>query len=392
MKRILFVDDEEAILRSLRNLLRKQRTAWDMVFACGAEPALAELEKAPFDVVVSDIRMPGMDGVALLDRVRHSSPASVRIILSGFAERDVVLKGVTVAHQLLGKPCESERLRGTVERACALQDVLHDPELRGCAGGLDALPSPPGLYRELMAAAANPDVALADIAAIVERDPAMSAKILQVVSSPYFGVAGKHPSVAIAVQRLGLELVRALVLFSHGVGAAGDLASVDGFSIARLQERSLAAAQLARALAGRSAPAAEAFTAALLADLGQVILATRRPQRFSEILREASGSRRPVHVVEAEILGVTHADVGAYLLGAWGLPQSLVEAVAYHHRPSAAPADVADLATLLHVATALSDPAGGEALLDPELMARPEIAARLPDWKRAAEGQANGRA
>ena len=120
MTRILFVDDQQQVLDSLRDALRPQRHEWEMLFATSGADALAELERAPCDVVVSDMRMPGMDGAALLGHVEHSHPAAIRIVLSGSTEREVVMRAAAVAHRLLAKPCDVEELVRVVTRSCAL--------------------------------------------------------------------------------------------------------------------------------------------------------------------------------------------------------------------------------------------------------------------------------
>jgi DNA-binding NtrC family response regulator len=160
MKHILFVDDEQQILDGLKDLLRKQRKQWTMVFALGGEAALRELQQQPFDVVVSDMRMPGMDGATLLTRVKELYPSSARIILSGHAERDSIVRALPVAHQFLNKPCDAALLRMVVERACELQRLLQNEKIRCLIGKLDKLPSVPHTYWELTRVAALPDVAL----------------------------------------------------------------------------------------------------------------------------------------------------------------------------------------------------------------------------------------
>jgi CheY-like chemotaxis protein len=114
-KRILFVDDDVSLLTGLRNVLRRENARWEMVFVVGGEAALAELRAAPFDVVISDLRMPGIDGVALLERVRASSPCTRRIMLSGSADEEEVNRASHVVDLLLTKPCQTSTLRAAIE-------------------------------------------------------------------------------------------------------------------------------------------------------------------------------------------------------------------------------------------------------------------------------------
>lgn len=389
MKRILFVDDEPQILDGLRDLLRKQRKQWDMVFALGGEAALAELDRGRFDVVVSDMRMPGMDGAALLQKIKEQYPTTARIILSGHAEREAVVNALPVAHQFLSKPCDAGVLRTVVERACGLQALLQDDNVRSVIGKVDRLPSAPRTYWALTQAATRPEVGVADLAKIVEQDPAMATKVLQLVNSSYFGLAQRQTSVQQAVAYLGVELLKALTLTAH-VFVSAATAGVLELSLDVLQQHSMLAARIAKRLLADKKRAAEAFTAALVHDIGKIVLAMGVPDRFGEALRSARKTARPDHIVEKELLGVTHAEVGAYLLGLWGLPLSIVEAVAYHHQPElVAPTDSV---VAVHVANALShgsvdappDPSAG-GRLNVAFVESSVFGSELPRWRALAE-------
>lgn len=386
MKRILFVDDERAILDGLRDLLRKQRKAWKMVFAQGGEAALRELERDRFDVVVSDMRMPGIDGVALLQKVKERHAATARIILSGHAERDAVVAALPVAHQFLSKPCDAEVLRNVVNRACGLQALLCDENLRSVIGKVDRLPSVLDTCQAFTQAAGDPDLGVDQLAKIVEQDPALSAKVLQLVNSSYFGLAQRHASVQQAVSYLGMELLKGLAPTDHAFMAP----PVPGFSLNALHDHSLLAARIARRLFSDKERASEAFTAALVHDVGKIVLAMSVPDRFSEVLSAATETSTATHAMEAELLGVTHAEVGAYLLGLWGLPPAIVEAVAYHHHPElGVPTDTL---VAVHVANALShQDAGGdpssEERLDLAFVQGSGFGAELASWRAVADAE-----
>lgn len=355
--RILFVDDEASILDGLQNLLHKQRHLWHMVFSQSGEAALAELQKAPFDVIVSDMRMPGMDGATLLAAVKDSYPNVARIVLSGQAERDALIKALPIAHQFLSKPCDGEMLRVVIERACRLQRLLTDETIRTAIGKLDALPSAATTYSDLTQALASPDVGLTTVAAVVERDPAMAAKVLQLVNSAYFGLSQRITSVAQAMVYLGADTMKGLVLTSQ-VFALAEQKQVQGLSVDALQEHSLMTARLAKRLVVNQRVADDAFTAGLLHDIGQIALSVSMPETYAEVLRTSRA--RPLHEAEHERLGVSHAEVGAYLLGVWGLPFSVVEAVAYHHRPSAVEAGDREVLAAVHVADTLVEAGDAE--------------------------------
>ncbi len=353
-KRILFVDDEPNLLEGLRNLLRKQRHQWDMVFACDAPTALAELERAPFDLIVSDMRMPGMDGAALLRTVMDRHPTVARIMLSGYSDREDMLRALPVTHQFLSKPCDVEVLRSAIERTCRLQTMLEDQTIRAVVGRLTSLPSVPAIYWELMKIAARPEVALSDLADVIEQDPAMTAKILQLVNSAYFGLPRTITSIQQGVLYLGVELLKGLTLAASAFTTL-ERAPCDGFSLVQVQEHSLRCARLAQRLVRDRTLSDEALTAGLVHDVGTIILAVGAPLRFADVIRSSQIERVPRHRLERDVFGTTHAEIGAYLLGVWGLPFPIVEAVAFHHNPGAVASGPRDVLAAVHLADGLVD-------------------------------------
>ena len=199
MKRILFVDDEDKVLDGIRRMLYADRKRWELEFAVGGEAALQACERGSFDIVISDMRMPGMDGAMLLTHVRDRFPSTVRIILSGYSELALTARAVPVAHRFLTKPCDPAELRSTIERVCVLQELLSGEEIRRLVGSVGELPSLSGIYASLSQAIRNPGTPLKEIADIVEQDMAMTAKVLQLTNSAFFGLTRKVTSVHSAV-------------------------------------------------------------------------------------------------------------------------------------------------------------------------------------------------
>lgn len=321
MNSILFVDDEQDILDGLRSVLRCERARWRMSFALGGEAALAALEAGTFDVIVTDMRMPGMDGLALLEAVRDRHPSVARVVLSGQADLPVVMSASAIAHQYLVKPCEPESLRAVVERALVLQAVLGDPQVRALVGGLGTLPSAPAAYRALSAALGDPDVEIRALAAIVEQDVGLSSRALQLANSAYLGLAQRVSSIEAALRCLGLNTVRHLSLSVEVFRSFGSDAGLDA-----LERHALLTARIARALAPGGAAGEAAFAAGLLHDAGKLVLLSRAP---AAIEPARGGAARAA--AERAALGADHAGIGAYLLGLWDLPHDVVEPVAFHH-------------------------------------------------------------
>lgn len=387
---MLFVDDEVAVLDALQNLLRKERKRWDMAFAVGAQEALRELERAPVDVIVSDMRMPGMDGAELLARVRDEYPRTARLVLSGHAEQDAVLRVLPVAHQYLSKPCDVDLLRAAIERTCELQALLSNDTIRQLVGRLEKLPSVPSTYFALNRATANPGVTTEEIARIVEADPAMSAKVLQLVNSAYFGLARRIASISEAVSYLGVELLKGLALSAQIFSAAEGLPR--NFSIDQLQEESLKTARLARRFFTDRGRAEEAFTAAIVHDVGTLVIALGLPKEYELIADLEVATGRPRYEIEKEQIGAHHGEIGGYLLGVWGLPFTIVETAALHHTPNLASEGTTDILGAVHIADTLLKASRNNSIAHPErfgldlaFLQREGLTSELPNLIKLAE-------
>jgi HD-like signal output (HDOD) protein/CheY-like chemotaxis protein len=354
MRRVLFVDDEPRILEGLRRMLRGQRHEWEMAFAPGGEAALALMEASPFDVIVTDMRMPGMDGAKLLAHVRELHPQVVRIVLSGHTELSTALRVVPVAHQFLAKPCDAGTLRVAVERACHLKGLLNDDSIRRTVGALRDLPSLPRTYEALTEELTNADTSLQKIARIVEQDVGISAKILQLVNSAFFGLAHSITNIEHAVIYLGINTLRSLALSVEIFRVFRPKAPLPGFSLERLERHARLAAHIAARLPVPKHLAEIPMLAGMLHDVGKLILAWKLPDEFKDLLAQAAEEHRPLYKIEEREYGFSHAEIGAYLLGLWGLPYVLVEAVALHHGPNRVPHENFDAVSAVYVANFLA--------------------------------------
>jgi HD-like signal output (HDOD) protein/ActR/RegA family two-component response regulator len=377
---ILFVDDEPRILEGIRRMLRGMGGEWEMRFVEGGAAALAELARAPSDVVVSDMRMPGMSGADLLEQIKERWPETVRIVLSGQADQELATRTVRCAHQFLGKPCAPDVLRATILRSYGVRALVSDPGLRRLAGGVDALPSLPAIYEELMAVVRDPNAAIADAAAVVARDPAMSAKLLQVVNSAFFGLRRQVSRPGDAASLLGFEALRALVLTAHAFRTlpASELADERWRNAMAVAAATRA---IARAEAVPPAIAEQAVMAGMLHDVGQILLEARMPEQYPHLVRQVRLRGIRIEAAEEALLGSSHGPFGAYLLGLWGLADEIVEAVAHHHAPARAPVPAFGALALVHAAEALVG--DGEVELDAAYLAQIGKDGRIDAWRAA---------
>lgn len=393
MKRILFVDDESKILDGLKRMLRPDRSHWEMEFAIGGEAALKACESTPFDVVISDMRMPGMDGATLLGHIREQYPGTARIILSGYSEITAATRAVHVAHRFLAKPCNATELHATIERVCTLQDVLCTPEIRQVIGTVGTLPSLSSTYVALTRALGQPDTSIDTVAEILSHDVAMSAKVLQLVNSAFFGLAQTVSSLQRAASYLGLETIKNLALVSEAFKIFVPHGCIPQSEFEAIQNQAQMTAAIAVVLPGDPKTREITVLAALLHDVGRLVLATKLPDQFCAVIAHTKAKGCEPFQAEEEILGTSHAEIGAYLLGLWGLPNLAVEAIAHHHHPDRIPHTDFDSSIALFVAGLLAyeiqahpkDATGAELReYDRECLEKLGLLARFPEFRSLA--------
>lgn len=393
MKRILFVDDDSHVLDGLGRLLRPMRNEWTLVFACGGAKAISTLAAEPFDIIVTDIRMPVIDGKALLAHVHEKYPHMVRLVLSGHTELAGGSAVVPFAHQFLTKPCKSDELKQAIERVFKVRGMLSSERIRGVIGAVDRLPSPPTIYTRLTQLLGRSEASLEDVVEIMESDPGICAKLLHLVNSSFFGSARKTTSIRDAISYLGTNAVRNLVTSVSMTDVVRSAQLPAGFSVERIGRHAQLVSALARTiLKGNRARADEAFSAGLMHEVGQLILAAHEPALLESVYKLAKHLSQPLHVVEQQEYGLTHAEVGAYLLALWGLPWSIVEAVAAHHSAPLLSSGKLEVMDAVYLANALVDETEEPectveqtcAALDPTYLQRLGVSQRLPEWQRVA--------
>ena len=402
LRRILFVDDDELILRSVERVLRRPASerGWELCFATDGNAALEEMTRAPVEVLLADANMGKLSGATLLRKVQERDPAVVRILLSGHTGLDVLRMALPHAHQFLPKPCDGELLRSTLESACGLRQILARPEMRQLVGSSNELPSAPRTFIELSNALANPNTSSRTVSDIIERDIAISARVLQLVSSAFYGLPRAVTSIGGAVAYLGVEVIKAIVLSVEVSRMFPLTQSIPDFSVEALQQTSMRATQLAKRILGHEPGGDVLIVAGLLQDTGQLVLASRAAQRFGIALSSSAAHKQPLYEVELEMFGASHAEIGGYLLGLWGLPPRVVAAVAHHLEPQRSGSRIFDAAGALYVANllladpdvpALEEIPPKTAALDLSYLRLTGVAHQLDEWRRLARAFANGK-
>lgn len=396
--RILFIEERPDARHAFERLLKADAERWDMLFVPTFDDGFAALDAAPVDVVVASIDPARLEDVAALERVKADHPATVRMVFGAPAVRENVVRVTPLCHQYLVKPIDVLRLHDRLSRALAVRGLLSRATLRAAVGDTESLPSPPPVLLELQAALEQRGTDAAVVARIVGQDPALTAKLLQLANSAFFGASRRYASgtivsVAEAVVLLGLATVQQLALITGLFEAFDGQLDILGVSEVQLRRHATLVAEIAANFMTSRRFAGEAFVGGLLHDVGKLVLASRFPTSYRRVLSRARAQQLPAHLIELEEYGATHAEVGAYLLACWGLPSIVVEAVAHHHNPSALGRAHFDAVGAVHIAEAFAceldgdpqDPTcGAETLFDVAYLDRTGTCERMDAFRDIA--------
>jgi len=345
----MFVDDDVFILKGYQRSLEPYISNWDVYFCTSATEALELMNKQPIDAVITDLRMPGMDGITLLEQVIQHYPSVMRFIMSGNVEEPDAFRAASLAHQLIAKPSDIQKIRSIVEETCLLRDTLSDKKLVKLVTGIKSLPSVPTLYVRLLKEFELEQPTLAKVGEIISMDVAMTAKILQLVNSAFFSIPYTVSNLNQALSILGLNTIKALVL-SVGVFSQYQSRSYNAFSIEELWQHSIFVGNLSRSIAVSAGLTRleqdEAQMAGILHDVGKLIQSD--VPGFFRLL--TMNTKIPALQMEYHYLGTSHAEIGAYMLSLWGLPSGVIKAVAFHHNPAKETAFKVDPVTAVYLA------------------------------------------
>lgn len=353
--RVLFASPDPDRSAALAAALRAQGLDATLLHQPDDAGARALLRNAPVDAALVDLALP--EAEALLRHLLHTAPATARLLLAPSAQAAQALRLLALAHGLLEIDEPSEAVAERLLACAHLARELDAPGLRSRVGALSRLPGMPRLYLAIQRALERDDIDLANIIGLVQRDPQIAARVLQLANSALFGGQRPIASLPMAVSRLGLKPLRQLVLaaelYSHGEDTA---------AIEAIGRRSLQAAWLAPRLAAQPLDPDGAATAALLAGLGPLLA-------LAGLDAHAEGETAP------------ECDRGAaYLLGLWGLPASLQQAVAWQRCPRRAGGHYG-VAGAVHVATALAF----DRPVDSAWLERCDLLQHLPVWRELAD-------
>ena len=336
-QKILFVDGDSAALRELFEAFAARALPWVPSYCVGGLAALNQLHLSPCEAVVTDLRLPDMSGDQLLEQVAKQHPRVHRVVLADLGDLQALLHCVGNVDQFLILPCEVERLQIVLERAITFDLWLPNQPLRELLGHQPQLPSPAEYYGRVVKELQSASASVETVGELIAQDPAMTARVLQLANSAAYGLPTEDVDPVATVRELGLANVKSLLLLSHTYSNFTKLEAA-GFFVAELWRHSQAAAQLAatiaRAAGAEAATIQQSATAGVLHDLGKLALFANLPELGQRVCERVKSQVLPWWQAEQQVFGATHAEVGGWLLGVWGLPVAIVEAVALHHHPT----------------------------------------------------------
>ncbi|WFP51768.1 response regulator [Methylomonas sp. EFPC3] len=395
-KHILFVDDNENVISGIQRQLRPYREQWSVYFATCGKQALEIMQHQPIDLIVSDMMMPEMRGDVLLKRVADIYPATVRMVLSGYADEETLSRGLEVAHQYLTKPCSAEVLREAITQVFKTQDYVNNPRIAAEVGEASHLPSLPKIYHDLNAAIADERVTNLQIAEIFAKDMVLSAKLLHLVNSPYFGLQRTVSNLTDAINLIGLKKLNSLVLSVH-IKTAFPVSDPEMERYMEyLWQDASRVAELARLISLSEQQTGDkpdqAYVGGLLHNMGLLIFMSRGGDKFKMLREQTTRSNTPVAALETEIFGFTRSAAAAYVLSLWKIPALIVESILWQNAPSESEYQTVNELTAVHVAACLANPTerpGKDRLfemqLDQSYLQRIGRLHRLADWQTLAE-------
>jgi HD-like signal output (HDOD) protein len=393
--RILYIEEDAGFVASLMQGLRS-RPNWEVTHADSCDKARALAKKQPVDVALISSTMPECDPVAMAEELTQLFPKLTTFILAADDATTGNSAFASGRFQWFARQRDPTALILAVERMASLVSWLTSNTTLELVSGLHSLPPIPSNYQGVIRAIHSQDASLQDIGEAISKDMGMTSRVLQVANSAYYGYANKITSPSEASLVLGIETLKSLVRYTHVLNNFPQNAHSNAI-FDMVWRHSIGVAAVARKITmmqtGDEALAEEAFSAGLLHDIGKLVLVSLKPEEYKDAMRVAYGTKNLLHLVERMKLGTTHAETGAYLLSLWGIPFSILEAVAWHHFPSECKEKKFSALTAVHVANVAEhrrkDTENVKATpLDERYLADIGMTAQAVEWLKLAPDQA----
>jgi HD-like signal output (HDOD) protein len=353
---VLFVEADPAIRAQLSACLAELSSGWSTQVAATAAEGLQLLASGRFDGVAASFNLDDTSGLEFLRRASELGPEMVFFLQATPEERATLTKHGGLPPHFLPHPPTVAELADGLERSFLLMRWTSGSSIRALLSRMVNLPAVPSLYARVMRELRSDEPSIEAVGKLIAQDPALTAKMLQMVNSPIFALGRPVCEAVDAVTFLGAERTKALILMAS-LSLHGSLTPCEGFSQESFWQHSLAVATMGRLLALKELKNAiladTCFTAGLLHDIGKLLFASNLPHEYSAVIASAKAKGISLDQAEREAFGVTHGQLGASLLGTWGLPMPVLEAIAWHEHPTSSAAPGFSAVTVVHIANVL---------------------------------------
>lgn len=321
------------------------------------EKAKSIIDSQSIDLVVSSIELPDGTGTDLHKYIYKNHNSIIRFLCSENSNKDIVYQSAGYIHQFMNMACKPKQFMKIINNAFGLRDVLANNDLHKRISGITNLPSPPEIYNQLVTEIQRDDPSIRNIANLIKKDVSITAKVLHMVNSAYFGLSTHVENPLHAVNLLGIDTIQSMVL-SAGVFNLFKDPEIPGYSLDSIYTNSLVVGTSSRHLANAfglmTKQTEDALMAGMLHDIGKLVMLSYFPEEFKKSIKLSTEESIPLFEAEKQILGVSDAEIGAHLLSLWGLPNSILEAIAHRYTPAKAPSPITNVLTAVHLGYALN--------------------------------------
>ena len=355
-QRILLVECQSAGNNDIEQIHKKLTEGWDSKIVFSGEEAISEVNESTYNIVICRMQLSDMSGADLLKKINSEHSETLRyMIIDKEVDRNTLHESWSVVHQFISSPFKPESVVSMVNDSMKLHNFLSNKELCDKIAAVSTLPSLPEIHNKLVDELKNENISIQKIANLVGQDIGITAKVLATANSAFFGLRSRVNSITQAINTLGIETVEGIV-FAAGVFGQFDKTNLPGFSIGSIYNRGIAvgtkARMIAHAFGMNNMLTNDSLLSGTLHAVGQLVLLNSFQDEFCKALEMANKESIPFHEAQMQVMGVSDAAIGAYLLSLWGLRDTVVEAVAWHYNPSEAAAPIISPLTAVHLAYA----------------------------------------
>jgi len=356
-KNLLFVDYDKAVLNEIKGMLKKTGRDWDLSFATSGDEAILIADEKHINLLVTCVQMPGMSGYDLIDRMKQKFPEIICFILSDFGDQGTILKTIAPTVQILTKPCAPQLLISSLVNALESDAFLDKSKIVSVIGNIETLPTLPELYMKIKIILESEHSSTEEVAHIISQDIVITAKILQLVNSAFFGLSHRIENIQRAVIYLGVETIKAVVLVTEVFNQFSE-AEMKAFPVREIYKHSIFVGILARevfeTVSKDQSISDQVYMAGMLHDIGKLFLIRAKPDEFLEVYQEADEETDFFYELEKKKFEISHSDIGSYFMGVWGLSRDVVRAIAFHHDPKQQAGHEFNITTAVYVANVLT--------------------------------------